>query len=134
MRRITQLVALMVALLLAGQSALADSPCSSGSNNTSRCCAPAVDTSGSQLATECHSPMHAASLIAQCNECACSSTSSQVATQSVAPPESKAYRVVALVAISQFLALAPVAMQADPFQSASAPGPARHLLFHVFRI
>jgi len=138
MRRITQLVALMVALLLAGQSALANAPCDQGlssrSNHTSKCCAPATGTSGSQPASECHSPMHSASLIAPCNECACSSTASQVATQPVESPKSKAYRVVALVAISQFPALALIAMPAEPFQSASVNGPAKHLLFHVFRI
>jgi len=138
MRRITQLVALMVALLLAGQTALADAPCahwlSSSSNNASGCCAPAANTSGRQLAAECHSPMHATSFIAECNECACSSTTSQVAAQPVASPDSKAYRVVALIAIAQLPALAPIAMPAESIQSASAPGPAKHLLFHVFRI
>jgi hypothetical protein len=137
MRRITQLVSLMVALLLAGQTALADAPCAywlSSSSNTSGCCAPAAGTSGRQLAAECHSPMHAASFIAGCSKCACNSTTGQVAAPPLASPDSKAYRVVALSAIAQLPALAPIAMPAESFQSASAPGRARHLLFHVFRI
>jgi len=139
MRRIIQLVALMVALLLAGQTALADAPCdhwlSSSRDNGSGCCAPAAaNTSSRQLAAECHSPMHAASFIAECNECACSSTASQVAAQPVSSPDSKAYRVVSQIAIPQIPSLVLIAMRAESFQSAPAPGLAKHLLFHVFRI
>jgi hypothetical protein len=104
-------------------------------DNASGCCAPAADTNSVRtLAAECHSPMRASSFIAECNECVCSSTTSQIAAQPVSSPDSKAYRVVFLIAIAQLPSLALLEMRAESFQSASAPGPAKHLLFHVFRI
>jgi hypothetical protein len=137
MNRIIQLVALMVALLLASQSAFADYPCAhwlrSGNTHDSTCCAVAIDI-GSHLPADCHSPMRSTSFGAECSECGCSAATSQVAAQPNASPEFKAYRGAALVAITQLPDLAPIARPAESFQSSSASGPAKHLLGHVFRI
>ena len=138
MRRITQLVAFVVILLLAGQSALANAPCAhrlrASSDHASGCCTPEEDASGHAATAECHSPVRFASFTAECNDCACSATTDQVAAQPVASPESKAYRAAALIAIVQLSALIPIAMPVESFQAASSPGPSKHLLFHVFRI
>lgn|SRR6185437_9467394 len=136
MRRITQFVALMMALLLASQSAFADSPCGhrlrSGSDHDSTCCAP-NEIIGNQP-SDCHSPMRSTSFASECRECNCSVATSQVATQPTASPESKAYRAATLVAIAQLPALAPITLPVELFGCASPSGPAKHLLGHVFRI
>ena len=135
MNRITQLVALMVALLLASQSAFADSYCAHwlrlGDTHDSTCCAAAAN--GPQPA-DCHRPMRSSSFSVECTECTCSVATSQLAAQPAASPKFKAHLGAVLVPIAQLPALAPIALPAESVRSSFASGPAKHLLGHVFRV
>lgn len=138
MRRITQLVALIVALLVAGQSALAESTCSqwlhSGCKQVPACCISASDSSGSQLSMDCHESIHSESIGAECNQSGCHMATVRVVAPAIVTVKSKDHETVALVVVTQFPVISALGQTTRLFENVSAPGPARYLLFQVFRI
>ncbi len=76
MKKIAQLGALIVALLVVVQSALADSPCSkglhSGCNQGYASCGLVSGSSGSPLTMSCHGSMRSDSTTSECNQGDCS--------------------------------------------------------------
>ncbi len=137
MRRITQLVALMVALLLAGQSAMAEVPCSTWlrtGDHSALCCTSAPVASSHQTVGDCHGAATGVSITADCSQGGCQMATVRPATQVLITEKSKTDRAAALVVLVQFpTALAP-SRPARSFESASAARPAKYLLFQVFRI
>jgi hypothetical protein len=137
MRRITQVVALMVALLLVGQSALAEASCArwmhSDIDYASACCDMATMDSH-QLNATCQTPARSASLAAQCDECGCQLVSDGAMIQSKASPETKAQKAAALAAVILLPARSLAPLKVALFAAPPAPGPAKHLLHSVFRI
>jgi len=138
MRRITQLVALMVALLFAGQSALAEAPCSqwfhSGDGPIPACCAAAGDTAAPHLSTDCHGSMRFESMTSECNQSGCQMATLRVGAQAITTAKSRAGKATALVAIAQLPSTSASVLTPRFIEGASAPGPAKYLLFQVFRI
>src|SRR5579863_3667524 len=135
MRRITQLVALIVALFLAGQAVLAGAPCSlSGVDHAPGCCIAATGTAGHHAAADCHGAMLSESAASACTQGGCQMATGRPAAQALTTVKSRAYKAAAFVVIAQLpVALAPV-QPTPPFESSSAQRPARYLLFQVFRI
>jgi hypothetical protein len=129
MRRISQLAALAMVVLLAGQSVFAGAAClhwfHSFRDGSSACCAPAVD---------CHGSMPMASLTTSCGGCGCAEAPNRASAQAVAQTESKAHRIAISGEPVQLPLPVAVAVPSESFQSASCPGPVKHVLFHVFRI
>jgi hypothetical protein len=80
-KRVTQFVALMVAVLLAGQSALAEGPClqglHSGCRQVAACCISATYSSGSQYMTDCHGSMRSESTALERNQGGCNMAAGQ---------------------------------------------------------
>ena len=105
MRRITQFVALTVALLLASQSAMAQASCSmwlqSGSDGAQGCCAHAANSSGAQVGTDCHGSMPAQSVTSVCSQSGCQMAAVRVAAQAITTAKSKGAQALALVVIAQ---------------------------------
>jgi hypothetical protein len=129
MRRITQLAALATVVLLAGQSVFAGAACihwfHSGGDRSSACCAPAAD---------CHGSIPMASLTTSCGGCGCAEAPNRASAPAVAQTESKAHRIAIAGVPVQLPAPVAVTLPFESFQSASSPGPVKHVLFHVFRI
>ena len=138
MRRVAQLVAFAVTLLLASQSAVADEPCSmwlhSGDRHLPSCCVPTGDDAATHLLTDCHRSMRSQSIASECIQSGCQMASARTAAQAIVAKSSGAGKATRLV----FISLLPVAPDSNsitgPVESASSPGPAKYLLFQVFRI
>jgi len=138
MSRTAQFVVLVVVLLLAGQPALAEAPCSlwihSGGGHAPACCIPANDNAAAHLRANCHESMRLESIASACNQSDCRMAAVTVGTQAVTPTKSRADKATALVGMAQ-LPLTPASnVTTRPFENASSPGPAKYLLFQVFRI
>jgi len=138
MKRITQLVALVVALVFAGQSALAEAPCPqwllSGDDHALGCCIAAPGAAGHQLAAGCHGSMQSEPIASECNQSGCHMATAQAVAQAVTAPKSRAGRAASFAAIAQLPVIRTSVHPTRFFESAPAPGPARYLLFQVFRI
>jgi hypothetical protein len=138
MRRITQFVALMVALLFAGQSALSEMPCShrlhSGKDRAPGCCSIAAGAAGHQLTSDCHGSRLSEPGASECNQSGCSMTTVQMAAQAITPPKFRVDSATSLLAISPLATFLILAQPPRPFEGRSAHGPAKYLLFQVFRI
>src|ERR1700730_4517582 len=93
MRRIAQFVALMVASLLAGQSATAEATCSSwlrsGGDQAAPCCASASATSSRQAEGDCHEAMLGLSITADCSQGGCQTATLRPAAPVFNPVRSK---------------------------------------------
>src|SRR5258708_21448070 len=83
MRRITQFVALMVALLLAGPSVLAESPClqwlHSDRDHAPACCITAASGPAHKVSAECHESMRSESIASECNKIGCERATVKIA-------------------------------------------------------
>jgi hypothetical protein len=138
MRKITQLVALMVALLVAGQSALAESSCNqwllSGGGRAPACCISTGDAAAPQVSADCHGSIHVESVMAECNHSGCQMATVRVGAQALATARFKADRVTTLAVIAQLPVTSASVLTTRSVRSASAPGPASYMLFQVFRI
>jgi hypothetical protein len=137
MRRITQLVALLVALLVAGQSAMAEASCSmwlqSGNDHAPTCCMKAAGTSQPKLGVDCHGTMQSQSMASEWNRSGCQVAPVQFATAAMLK-SNPAGRSTASVVIVQLPLSASPAITTHSFQGVPAPGPARYVLLQVFRI
>ncbi len=138
MRKIAQLVALMSALLFAGQSTLAETQCSqwlhSGDPQIPNCCITAPGTPGLQLAGACHGSMQPEPVASKCNQSGCNMETVRTAAQAITASKFGSDRAVSLAAMTQLPVIPASALPNWPFESASAPGPARYLLCRAFRI
>src|SRR5450631_2920774 len=138
MRKITQLVALMVALLVAGQSALAEGSCTqwllSGGGHAPACCISTGDAAAPHVSADCHGSMHVQTVTAECNHSGCQMAIVKVGVQALASARFKADRVTTLAVIAQLPVTSASVLTTRSVRSASAPGPARYVLFQVFRI
>jgi len=137
MRRIIQLVALMVAVLLAGQSAVAEAPCSrwldSGDGQSAACCVPASDNA-THLSTNWRGSMRPEFIESGCNRSGCDMATAKAGAQAITPTKSRADKATGLVVISQLPVTPASNLITRPVESAPSPGPAKYLLFQVFRI
>ena len=138
MRRITQFVALMVVLLLAVPSVLAEAQCSrwlhSDSDPVPACCITAYGGAGHSLSADCHGSILSDSIASECNENACEMATLTVAAQTFTTVKPKTDGAASLVVVAHVSVRPPSGLSARSFESASAPGPAKNLLFQVFRI
>src|SRR6266481_2316524 len=138
MRRITQFVALIVALLLAGPSALAEAPClqwlHSDSDHAPVCCIRADGGTGHKFSADCHESMRSESVAAECNQSGCQMATVNVVAQAFTTAKSRTDANTSFVVIAQLPVLPASGLVARSFESASAPGPAKYLRFQVFRI
>ena len=138
MRRITQFAALMVVLLLAGQSVLAEAPCSqwlhTGDGHAPACCASAHNAMGDQLTEDCHGSMRSEAFAPVCNQSGCQMAMVQAAAQAITAPKSRADSAASLVATTPLLIVPTSAQPMRSIESAALPGPVKYLLFQVFRI
>jgi hypothetical protein len=137
MRRIIQLVALMIAVLLAGQSAVAEAPCSrwldSDDGHSPACCVPASDNA-THLSTGCHGSMRLEFIALGCNRSGCDMATAKDGAQAITPTKSRADKATGFVVISQLPVTPASNLTTRPVESSSSPGPAKYLLFQVFRI
>lgn len=138
MRRITQFVALSVALLLAGPSVLAEAPCLQGLNSdmdyAPACCMTAASGPAHKVSADCHESMRSESIASECNQSGCEMATVKVVAPAITTAKSKINGATASVAIAQPPVLPASGLAAHSFEGASAPGPARYLRFQVFRI
>jgi hypothetical protein len=133
-----QLVALMVALLFTGQSVLVETPCTqwlhAGNGHTLGCGLMAPSAAENQLTADCHAPRLSAPGALECNQSGCNMATVQVVAQASTAPKSKAGSIASFAAIREVYDV-PASVQAmRSARIAPAPGPARYLLFQVFRI
>jgi hypothetical protein len=137
MRRITQLVALTVALLFAGQSALADVPCSlmfaADDGHAPGCCNRSSSVSGQSVTSDCHGTVHSEPTAAQCSQTGCRMATVQTVASVAKSPKFKPANSPSFVVAAQHSAVS-AAIQLRPFKTAAVPGTARYLLLQVFRI
>jgi len=137
MKRTIQFVALMVGLLLVWQSAVAEMPCSNwlqSGGHSPACCMATGDSAGSHVSAGCHESMRFESVTLGCNEGGCQMATVLAAAPAVTTEEFKADGSTALIALTQVPVDSRSALTAWQFESIDAPGPARYLLFQVFRI
>ncbi len=136
MKKITQFVALMFVLLLAGPSVLADVRCvpSSGGDHAPACCVPTNHGMRHQLAADCHESMSTETIATECNQNGCQMTTVKVVAQAFATSESRADRAASSAGTIQIAVLLAPRLFARSFESVSPPGKAKYLLFQVFRI
>lgn len=138
MKRTTQLVALVVALLFAAQSALAETSCAmwlaSDQAHAPACCAMASNARTNQLAAHCHGPMPSETGTVQCNESGCGMATVQAVAQAVKATKIRANGPASQVVGAQLLAVPEFIQQAPSSLSPAASRPARYLLFQAFRI
>src|SRR6266568_6800308 len=102
MRRITQLVALIVALLLAGPSVLVEAPClqwpHSKSDPVPGCCITATSGTGHMLSANCHGSMRSESITSECNQSGCQMATVKVVALAFTTARSRTNAAAALVA------------------------------------
>lgn len=136
MRRLTQLVALAVALVLAGQLTLAEAPCAlwlhAGGDRTPGCCIMAGGPGGPRAHAGCHGSTRSDLPTSACNRSGCTMATPRAVN--LTTPKAKADRVADIVVISQIPVSSASVLTARYVESGSAPGPSKHLLFQVFRI
>jgi hypothetical protein len=140
MKKATQFVALLVALLFAAQSALASTPCTESTNGNAACCQMTSGQmtsgmTGHQFGIDCHGAMATESVAAECTASGCHmATIRAVAAQVVRADKTRANRTFAIITPAE-LPLDSAAIRSNRTSpGASAPGPAKYLLFQVFRI
>jgi hypothetical protein len=138
MKRMTQFVAITVVLLLAGQSAVAETSCAewfhSGGGHVPACCAAAGEATAIHLRTDCHKSMRLESMASDCIQGGCQMAAVRVGTQAITTAKSRVDTATALVAIAQPPVTPASVLTSWSVESASAPGPAKYLLFKAFRI
>lgn len=138
MRRITQFVAMMVALLLAGPSVLAEAPCferlHSDSDHAPACCITVHGGTGHELSADCHDSMRLESIASECSQSGCQMATVKVVAQAFTTTNSRTNGAAALITIAQLPVIPVSGLAARSFESASGPGLAKYLLFQVFRI
>ena len=136
MRKISQFVALMVALLLAGPSALANAPClrASDGDHSPGCCATPNHGMGHGLAADCQEPMSSITIATECNQSGCQMATVKVVAQAFTTTESRIDWAASFAGSVQFPVLLTPGLLARSFESVSALGQAKYLLFQVFRI
>ncbi len=138
MKRLTQLVALMVAVLFAGQSALAEGPCSqwlhSAGDHAPNCCIKPAQTAAHPLHAACHASVPLESMQSGCSRSGCQMATVQAVAQAIPTAKFRAGKASALVAVTQLSAVPPSALAMRPIESTPPIGPTRYMLFQVFRI
>jgi len=138
MKRITQFVALSVALLLAGPSVLAEAPClqwlHSDRDHAPACCITAVSGPDHKVSADCHGSMRSESIASECNQSGCQMATVNVVAQAFTTAKSSTDANASFVVIAQLPVLPASGLVARSFESASAPGPAKYLRSQVFRI
>ena len=139
MKKATQFVALLVALLFAAQSALASASCMDSTNGNAACCQMSSDQmasgmTGHQFGTGCHSAMTTESVTAECFESGCHMATVQAVTAQIVKAD-KTRDTRAVFVLPSELPVVSAAVRSDrPSPGAFAPGPAKYLLYQVFRI
>ncbi len=136
MKKITQFVALMFVLLLAGPSVLADVPCvpSSDGDHSPACCIPTNHGMRHQLAVNCHESMSAETIATECSQSGCQMATVKVVAQAFATSESRVDWAASSAGTIPIHVLLSPGLFARFFESVSPPGKAKYLLFQVFRI
>ena len=138
MKKITQLVALIVALLLAGQTALAEVPCnlwlSAVDGHAPECCIGTSHSTSPQFSSNCHQTMGSEPITTELNQSGCGMSSVNGAAQAVTPAKSRAERAAAIVAVGLLPIPSAIRPQALSLETSPARGPSKYLLFQVFRI
>ena len=136
MRKITQFVALMVALLLAGPSVLADAPCSqySDRDHSPECRITTNHGTGHKLAADCNESMSSATIATECNQSGCRMTTVKVVAQVFTTTKSETDAAASLLGPVQLPVPLTPGLLARTFESVSAPVQPKYLLFQVFRI
>jgi len=85
MKKITQVVAVMAALLLAGLSVLAEATCFQwlhlDSDHAPACCLTADGRMGHKLRTDCHESMRSESVASECNQSGCQMATVKIVAQ-----------------------------------------------------
>src|SRR6266568_7350739 len=124
MKKITQFVALMFVLLLAGPSVLADVPCvpSSEGDHAPACCVPTNHGMQHQLAADCHESMSTETTATECNQNGCQMTTVKVVAQAFATSEPSVDGAVSSAGTIQIPVLLASGLFARSFQSVSPPG------------
>jgi hypothetical protein len=138
MKKLTQIVALMVVMLVAGQSALAEAPCSewlrASCGHDAGCCKAAGDSSASQMSMDCHGSSRPQTMSAGCGVSGCRTAMGRVVAPAVITRAFKSHRAAAAAAMTELPIANPSRQTVAPVDRAAAPGPARYLLYQVFRI
>jgi hypothetical protein len=138
MKRITQLVALVVALLVAGQLAMAEGPCSmrlqSGNDHDPTCCMKAAGAAQPKPSAGCHGAMQSHSTASQWNQGGCQAAPAQVFAATISKTSSTVSKPQASAFVAQVPAIPLAVFTAGSLQGMPAPGPARYLLLQVFKI
>jgi hypothetical protein len=139
MKKTFQFVALLVALLFAAQTALASASCTESADGNAACCQMTCDQMASgmtshQFGTDCQSAMATESVAAECFESSCQMATVQaVAAQIVKANKTRDTRAV-FVMTSERPVISAAIRSNRPAPGAFAPGPAKYLLYQVFRI
>jgi hypothetical protein len=137
MKRLAQFVAVMVALLVAGQSALAETPCSElmrlGCGHASGCCMAANVSSGSQISTDCHGSLRHEPIIAGCGVSGCRMSTGRVVAAAISE-KLKGPVPTSVLAVIEHPVAAAFGPTVEPGGSGPALRPARYLLYQTFRI
>lgn len=138
MRRITQFVALMVALLLAGPTVFAEAPCllwlHADSDHAPACCITADGGTGHKVTADCYRFMRWESSALKCNQSGCQMATVTVVEQAVTTAKSRTNGAATLIAVAPLPIIPASCSAARSFENAAALGPARYLLFQAFRI
>lgn len=147
MKRITQIVALMVALLLAGQSALAKAPCMpwlASGDPAAACCISAAVSAEVQLSGACHGAMASdamtsmyrmpQSMVAGCSQSGCEMVRAWPAAQVLTAEKSRVDQVSTSIAGTELALLLMPVQHGLLLMSVSADRLPRYLLYQVFRV
>jgi hypothetical protein len=139
MRRVLQIVALVVAVILTVQPVLASPSCmwqvhaGNGAANTC-CCIHVANAAIREAGSGCDNAMLPSAASPGCNRSECGLVSSRPIPQMALPAKSNVNGIVLFIPIEQFSVVSISEPSEWPFRTPEAPGPARYLLFQVFRI
>jgi hypothetical protein len=78
--------------------------------------------------------MRLESIASACNQGGCDMATAKAGAQAITPTKSRTDRATGLVVIAQLPVTAASNLTTRPVESACSPGPAKYLLFQVFRI
>jgi len=138
MKRFTQLVALLVTVLFATQSALAQAPCfmdlQSASEPTSSCCLRNVVPAAHLFHSACHESMQSESTEAECQPTGCQMATVQTAVQAIPTIKFRAEKSSAIIAGPATPTISALSVAMWTVENYPSIGPAKYLLFQVFRI
>jgi hypothetical protein len=138
MKRVFQIVALAVAVLLTAQPALADPSCKQGMFSSDcaaeACCTHMAGAAMHETSADCNAAMLSAAASSGCNhDGGCFASSWPV--PSIAPAAKSRINVTASsTPIASFSMVSISGLVARPFRNPEAPEPAKYILLRVFRI